>query len=399
MTFAYFDHNASTPVHPDVFRAMEPYLKERFGNASCLYRLGVEAGYALEKSRMQVARLIGASPEEIIFTSGGTEADNLALKGVVLAAGKRHIVTSNIEHPAVLQTCGFLERYLDCRVAYLPVNGEGRVDPQEVEQAIANDTAIVSIMAANNEIGTLQPIQEIAAIARRCGTVFHTDAVQAAGKIPIDVNELGVDLLSLSGHKIYGPKGVGALYVRRGTPLVSQTQGGSHEDGRRAGTENVPGIVGMGKAAELARQKITQRAEHAERLIRRLWEQLFSLPFPLLRNSPAQGGLPGTLNISLPGIDARELVRAMDAEGFGIASGSACSSGKSAPSYVVKALGRSDAEALAAIRISLGESNREEEIDRFVETLLRVWERVRFISQGNLGLTFGNGQAVMPPSM
>ncbi len=373
---AYFDHNATTPVHPRVLEAMEPYFKEEYGNASCLYRLGVNAGYAVEKARLQVARLLNAREEEIVFTSGGTESDNLAIKGAVLASGKKHIVTSVIEHPAVIRTCEFMETYLGCRVTWLPVDSSGRVDPAALEKAITAGTALVTLMTANNETGSIQPVRECAEICRRRGVWFHTDAVQAVGKIPVDVQALGVDLLSLSGHKIYGPKGVGALYVRRGVALVPQAHGGGHESGLRGGTENVPGIAGLGQAADLARQELDLRAKHAAALRDRLWERLQALPLRLVRNSPVQNGLPGTLNFSLPGINTRELVRGLDEEGFCVATGSACSTGKTTPSHVIKALGRSGEEAASSLRISLGMGNSEEEIDRFVEVLPRVLDRV-----------------------
>lgn len=373
---AYFDHNAATPVHPDVFEAMKPYLTEQFGNASCLYRLGVDASYAVEKARMQLARLLSCSEDEIVFTSGGTESDNLALKGAVYSTNKKHIITTAIEHPGIIRTCEFMERCMDCTVIFLPVDEDGRVSPADVEDAITPDTALVSVMTANNEIGAIQPIAEIAAITKSRGVLFHSDAVQAVGRIEVNVEEMGVDLLSLSGHKFYGPKGVGALYVRKGVNLVSIQQGGGHEQGRRAGTENVAGIVGLGKAAVIARKEREAKSQRAAQLRDLLWQKLESLPLAVKRNSPAQGVLPGTLNITLPNINAREFVRAMDSEGFCIATGSACSTGKTTPSYVLKALGRSDANAIASVRISLGASNTEEEINRFVDILPRVVEQV-----------------------
>ncbi len=373
----YFDHNATTPVHSEVFRSMEPYYKHQFGNASCLYRLGVDAGYAVEKSRIQVARLIGGVEERVVFTSGGTESDNAALKGVVYASGKKHIITSLVEHPAVIETCHFLERYVGCKVDYLPVDREGRVNPRDVERRIGSDTALISIMTANNEIGSIQPIQEICKIARAYGVPFHTDAVQAVGKIPVNVEELGVDLLSLSAHKMYGPKGVGALYVGEGVSFVAHALGGAQEKGLRGGTENVPGIVGLGKAAELAKKELKHRMSHEERLRERLWEALCEMPMEVLRNSPARGCLPGTLNFSLGRVNARELIRAMSEEGFCLSTGSACSQGKTTPSHVIKALGRTDEEATAAVRISLGYENSEDEIDRFVQVFPSVVERVR----------------------
>lgn len=372
----YFDHNATTPVDPRVLNAMLPYFTEHFGNASCLYSYGVDASYAVEKARLRLARLIGSSPEEIVFTSGGAEADNMALKGAFLATGKRRVVTTAIEHPAVLRTCQFMESYMGCEVVYLPVDREGRVDPRDVEAAITNDTALVSVMTANNEIGAIEPIAEIANAVKRRGALFHTDAVQAVGKIPIHVDELGVDMLSISAHKFYGPKGVGALYVRNGTPLLSLIQGGNHESGLRAGTENVTGIVGLGEAAVIASKETVKQADSVERMRERLWNRVVDLDMEIVRNSPARDALPGVLNISLPGIDARELIRAMDEEGFCVAAGSACSTGNPTPSYVLRAIGLPEQIAAASIRISLGTGNTMEEIDRFVDALPQVAERV-----------------------
>ncbi|MGI6457867.1 MAG: cysteine desulfurase family protein [bacterium] len=377
MMDVYLDHNATTPVHPEVFQSMAPYLKGSFGNASCLYQLGVDAAYAVEKARMQVGQLINATPEEIVFTSGGTESDNLALQGVILATEKKHIITSAIEHPAVMRTCEFLMKYSGCRISYLPVDQEGRVDLARIEQEISPETALISIMFANNEIGTVQPIAEIARIARRHDVLFHTDAVQAAAKLPIDVQALDVDLLSISGHKFYGPKGVGALYVRKGVPLVPQVQGGGQENGLRGGTENVAGIVGLGKAADLALQEMADRAQHALHLTELLWLKLEELPISFVRHSPVDHILPGTVNFTIPGINAREFVRAMDEEGFAIATGSACSTGKTTPSYVIKAIGKSDEEAGSSIRVSLGINNTEEQINRFVESIPVVIGKIR----------------------
>ncbi len=302
-----------------------------------------------------------------------------------MASGKRHIVTSVIEHPAVLQTCAFLEHYWDCRVTYLPVDAYGRVDPADLEKAITSETALVTIMAANNETGSIQPVRELADICRQRGILFHTDAVQAVGKIPVDVQGLRVDLLSLSGHKMYGPKGVGALYVRKGVELVPQAHGGGHEGGRRSGTENVPGIAGLGMAAELSRNELNSRIRHAAALRDGLWERLQRLNLNLVRNSPDGNCLPGTLNFSLPGINSRELVRQLDEAGFCVATGSACSTGKTTPSHVIKAIGRSDAAAASSIRISLGEGNTEAEIAAFVEVLPRAVEQAWAVSRASSG--------------
>ncbi len=372
----YFDHNATTPVHPEVFEAMRPYLEGEFGNASCHYGLGVRAAYAIEKARRFTARLINAREEEIVFTSGGTESDNLAIGGIVLGTGKKHVITSCIEHPAVLNACRFMEDCLGCRITRLPVDSWGFVDPVDVEKAIVPETALVSIMTANNEIGSIQPISKITSICRNRSVFFHTDAVQAVGRIPIDVEGWGVDLLSLSGHKMYGPKGVGALYIREGVPFRSWMRGGSQESGRRAGTENVPGIVGLGKAAELAREEMMPRLDRVTQLRCRLWDKLTALSLGIVRNSPSRDCLPGTLNFAIPGIHAREFVRILDEEGFFVAAGSACSTGKSTPSYVLQAIGRDDTDALASLRISLGHDNSEDEIDRFVAAIPNVLKRM-----------------------
>lgn len=372
---AYFDHNATTPLDERVLEAMLPYFRERFGNASCLYELGVEASYAVEKARMQVAALIGASEDEIIFTSGGTESDNLAIRGVLEATGKRHIVTSRIEHPAVLVACERLEAK-GVEVIRIGVDSDGRVSPDAIDAAITSDTALVSIMTANNEIGAIQPIGAIGDVCNRRGVPFHTDAAQAVGRVPISVDALGVNLLSLSAHKHYGPKGVGALYVRTGTPFAPQQAGGGQEHGRRAGTENVPGVVGLGAAAQLAGREMQEREARIERLREMLWEGLSESTEGILRNSPRTECLAGTLNICLPGAASREVVRAISAYGFCITSGSACAQGLSKPSYVLQAIGRSDEEALSALRVSLGSGNSADEVRRFTQCLPEVIREV-----------------------
>ncbi len=377
METIYFDHNATTPVHPEVFETMKLYLTEEWGNASCLYPLGVNASYAVEKARMQIARLINANEEGIVFTGCGTESDNMALKGTVFATGKKHIITSNIEHPAIWQTCDFLEKYVGCHYTKLPVDEWGFVNPEDVKSAITGDTAIVSIMMANNEIGSIQSIKEISRITRERGVIFHTDAIQAVGRIPVDVEELGVDLLSISGHKLYGPKGVGALYVRKGTSIVSTMIGGGQESGFRGGTENVAGIAGLGKAAQLARKELDVRIEHCTQLRNAIWDRVNSLDLNIRRNSPTEHCLPGTLNITIPDINAREFVRAMGDSGVCLASGSACSSGKTQPSHVIKAIGRPDEDATSSIRISVGSSNTHDHIETFMEILPGIIERVR----------------------
>lgn len=377
MDMIYFDHNATTPVHPEVFETMKLYLTEEWGNASCLYPLGVNASYAIEKARMQVARLINATEDEIIFTGCGTEADNMALKGAVLATGKKHIITSTIEHPAIWQTCDFLVKYEGCTLTKIPVDGEGFVNPAAVETAITDNTAIVSIMLANNEIGSIQPIKEISQITKKHGVIFHTDAIQAVGRIPVDVEDLEVDLLSISGHKLYGPKGVGALYVRKNTSIISTMIGGGQESGYRGGTENVAGIAGLGKACQLARKELEHRMTHSSQIRDLIWERVNALGMDIRRNSPAAHCLPGTLNIAIPDINAREFVRAMGDTGICLASGSACSSGKTQPSHVIKAIGKSDEDATSSIRISVGSSNTHDHITRFMNALPGIIEKVR----------------------
>ncbi|MBD3237045.1 MAG: aminotransferase class V-fold PLP-dependent enzyme, partial [Candidatus Eisenbacteria bacterium] len=330
MMRVYLDHNATTPVHADVFAAMEPFLRERFGNASSVHSFGRPAREAVERARAQVAALIGAREREIVFTSGGTEADNLALRGTLdrLAEGGRrpHIVTSAIEHPAVLNVCQFLEKRGDA-VTFVSVDEDGRVDPRRVAEAIRPDTGLVSIMLANNEVGTIEPIREIAALARERDVLVHTDAVQAAGRLPIDVAELGVDLLSLSAHKIYGPKGVGALFVRRGVKLTTQIFGGHQERGIRPGTENVAGIVGFGQAAELARRDLTQIAARESELRDRL-EGAVLERIPHVRiNGDHERRLPNTLNVGVAFLEGESMLMNLDLEGIACSTGSACSSG------------------------------------------------------------------------
>ncbi len=377
MNTIYFDHNATTPLHPDVFEAMKPYFCERFGNPSCLYQAGVDASYGIEKARLQVARLLNANEDELVFTGGGTESDNLAIKGIMWVSEKKHVITSEIEHPAVRNTCLFLQEYMGCRITRLPVDYEGFIDPERLKEAIRPDTGLITIMTANNEIGSIQPIEDIAKIAKEHEIPFHTDAIQAVGKIPFDVKAIDADLVSVSGHKINGPKGIGVLYVRKGTKLVPHLHGGNHENGLRSGTENVAGIVGVGKAADLARKELTQRDEFTTRLRNLFWEKLMKLRYEFKRNSPTHDVLPNTLNFSIPGYNSREIVRAINEEQICITSGSACSQGKETSSYVIKAVGRTEAEAKAAIRISLGYGNTEKEIDRFLELLPGVLQRVK----------------------
>ena len=333
-----------------------PYLQEGFGNPSNVHWFGQEARKAMERARQQVADLIGAEPKEVVFLSGGTEADNLAIQGVAsLGRGRgRHVMTTSIEHPAVLETCKFLEGR-GIRITYLPVDEFGLVDPEDVARAIAPETSLITVMLANNDVGTIEPIAEIAKVAREKGIPVHTDAVQAVGKIPVDVRELGVELLSISGHKIYGPKGVGALYVRRRVSSLLSLDGGQQEKGRRPGTQNVPAIVGFGKACEIARQELKQTsARLAYRRNRLEAEILKRIPNVQVNGHPKER-LPNTLNVSFSFVDGESLMMALDTKGIAVSTGSACSSGSAEPSHVLTAMGRSPQQALGVYPVFLGE--------------------------------------------
>ena len=370
----YLDNNATTRIADEVRQAMTPYLERDYGNPSSIYDMGREAKEAVERARRQIARLINARPRSVIFTSGGSEADNMAFKGVAFACGDRgkHIITTAIEHPAVMSTCRFLEK-LGYRITYLDVDKDGWLEPERLEQALTDDTILVSIIMANNEVGTIMPVKELCAIAHRRGVLFHTDAVQAVGKIKVDVEELGVDLLSLSGHKFHGPKGVGALYVRHGVTLEPVVHGGKQEVGLRAGTENVPAIVGLGKAAELVMQSPPNSAEIAglrdklEAEIRRL------VPGARL-NGHRTRRLPNTLNLTLPGLRGESIVLAMDQHGVSLSSGSACKSGSPEPTHVLIAMGRSQEEAHCSVRFSLSHYTTEKDIEDTAKALARVLE-------------------------
>jgi cysteine desulfurase len=376
----YLDHAATTPVDIRVVEAMLPYFALQFGNASSLHAFGREARRAVEEARVSVARLINAQSEEIIFTSGGTESDNLAITGVAIAnKGKgKHIITSSIEHHAVLDTCKHLEEQ-GFKVTYLPVDQDGLIKIEEVEKAIAKDTILISIMHANNEIGTIEPIREIATLAREKGIYFHTDAVQSAGKIEVDVDKLNVDLLSLSSHKIYGPKGVGALYIKRGTPLKPIIHGGGHERGLRSGTENVPGIVGFGKACEIAREELKSQYKHLISMRDKLIEGILRIPNTRL-NGHRFKRLPNNVNCSFSYIDGEALVLALDEYGIAASTGSACSSKSLEPSHVLRAIGLSSVEARGSLRLTLGRQNTMEDIDYLLKVLVEVVERLRGIS-------------------
>ena len=381
MASIYLDHNATTPVRPEVYDAMEPFFKVRFGNASSIHRYGQEARSAVEEARSRVAGLVNARPGEIYFTSGGTESDNLALKGIAYTrrAFGRHIITTNIEHSAVLNSCGFLERE-GFELTYLPVDEYGRIDPGQVADALTDQTILISIMHANNEIGTVQPVGDIGRIARDNGVCFHTDAVQSAGKLPVDVEAIHADLLSLSGHKIYGPKGVGAIYIRNGVEIEPTAHGGHHENDVRSGTENTVGIVGLGKAAELA-------AEEREREFRNLSEMRDALEARIrfeidgVRiNGHPERRLPGTLNVSFPGAEGESLIMSLDLAGIAVSTGSACTSGAIEPSHVLLALGRDPRTALGSVRFSFGRDNTMEDVDYVMSRLPGIVSRLREVS-------------------
>jgi cysteine desulfurase len=364
MRRVYLDNNATTPVDPAVLEALLPFFSTDFGNASSIHSYGQRCRGAVEKARAAVAALFAAKPGEIVFTSGGTEGDNAAIFGVVEAAGngKRHVITSRIEHNAVLNVCQELQRR-GVDVTYLPVNREGLVDPDDVRRAIRPETVLITIMYANNELGTAQPLEEIGRIAAEADVYFHTDAVQAAGKLPIDVDRLGVDLLSISGHKLNAPKGVGALYIRQGTHLHPHMFGGRHERGRRPGTENVAGIVGLGKAAELAQGWVREDAPRIAALRDRLQQGLLAQVPEARVNSGRAPRTPNTTNITFFCIEGEALVIALDLRGLAVSTGAACSSGAVEPSHVLTAIGMPPEEARASIRFSLGHATTDEDID------------------------------------
>jgi cysteine desulfurase len=377
----YMDHSATTPVAPEVLEAMLPYFSEKFGNASSLHSFGLEAKEALEESREKVAGLLGAKPEEIIFTSGGTESDNLALKGIARKNQKsgKHIITTQVEHPAILECCRRLEKE-GFEVTYLPVTNEGLVEIATLESAIRSDTILISVMHANNEVGTIQPLEEIGRLAAEKDIYLHTDAVQSVGKIPTDVNKLGVDLLSLSAHKLYGPKGVGALYIRNGTRLESIIQGGGHEHGLRSGTENIAGIVGLARATELAGETRIMEAERLTRLRDRLAELVMSKVKEAWINGTMKMRLPGNLNFGFKYVEGESLLLFLDSIGINVSTGSACSSHKLEPSHVLLSLGLKPEECHGSLRITLGRSNTMEEVDYVALGIARAVERFREIS-------------------
>lgn len=377
----YADNAATTAVSPEVLEAMLPFYREAYGNPSSLYRLGQEAKTALEGARAAVAKCLGAAPGEIYFTGCGSESDNWAIKGVARAQkkkGKDHIITTAFEHHAVLHTCQALERE-GFEVTYLDVHRDGVVRPEEVEAAITDRTALVTVMYANNEIGTIQPIAEIGAICRRHGVPFHTDAVQAVGNVPIDVKEQSIDLLSLSGHKLHGPKGVGALYIRTGVSVQNFLDGGAQERGRRAGTENVAGIVGLAAAMEQACSTLEERIARLTHLRDKLIDGLSKIERSHL-NGDRQRRLPGNVSFCFEGVEGESLLLMLDMKGICASSGSACTSGSLDPSHVLLSLGLPHEVAHGSVRLSLGDCNTEEDVDYILETLPPIIERLRSIS-------------------
>ena len=377
----YLDHAATTPADPRVVEAMLPYLSGSFGNPSSIHSLGLETRKAVGEAREKVAVLIGAGSDEIIFTSGGTEADNLAVKGVAAANAQRgqHIVTTRIEHHAVGDSCRYLEGQ-GFRVTFVGVDRYGMVDPREIEAAVTAQTILISVMHANNEVGTIQPIEEIGRMARTKGICFHTDAVQTAGHIPVNVDELGVDLLAISGHKLYGPKGVGVLYVRKGTRIAPLIHGGGQERGLRSSTENVPGVVGLGRAAEIAGAEMAAEAERVTRLRDRLADGLLQrIPQIRLNGHPVRR-LPNNVNVSVASVEGEALAVSLDQEGIAASTGSACSSETMEASPVLTAMGVPVELARGSVRFSLGRDTTDADIDRVTEAFPRIVGKLRAVS-------------------
>ncbi len=372
----YLDHNASTPVHPDVVAEMLPYFGERFGNPSSVHGFGREARAGLDLARERVAKFLRVPADEVVFTSGGTESDNMALKGLAFARGKGHLITSKIEHHAVLRAAEWLETQ-GFAVTYVGVDEYGMVDPDDVKRALRPDTIGISIMHANSEAGTIQPVAAIGALAKERGIPFHVDAVQTFGKLEFDVTACGIDMLSFSGHKIYGPKGVAGFWVRKGTKLQSLQHGGEHERRRRAGTENVAGIVGFGKAVEIRSRELKAEGERLTALRDRLWEGVRArVPDVRLNGHPTER-LPGTANFSYRGVESESIVLGLDLKGIGVSAGSACTAGSVEPSYVLVAMGLPIEWAMGAVRSSLGRSTTAEDIDYVIESVEPIVRKLR----------------------
>ena len=382
MKTTYMDYSATTYVKPEVLDAMMPFFTEKFGNPSSFYGISRETKMAVDNARAQVAKAINCDPNEVYFTGGGSEADNWAIKGIATAHMKKgnHIITTKIEHHAVLHTCEFLEKF-GFEVTYLDVNEEGFVDLKQLEEAITDKTILVSIMFANNEIGTIQPIKEIGALCREKKVLFHTDAVQAVGSVPVDVKEMNIDLLSLAGHKLYGPKGIGALYIRRGVRIDNLIHGGGQERGRRAGTENIPGVVGLGKAIELATENIEENRARLTVLRDKLIDGILErIPYARLNGPRGDKRLPGNSNISFEFIEGESILLSLDFEGICASSGSACTSGSLDPSHVLLAIGLPHEKAHGSLRTSLGAASTEEDVEKLLNELPPIIERLRNMS-------------------
>ncbi len=381
MRKVYMDYSATTPVKEEVLREMIPYYTENFGNPSSLYTPGLTAKDGMDKARGQVACLIGAKPEEIYFTGCGSESDNWAIFGVAEKLKDRgnHIITTMIEHPAVIRTCEYIEKH-GYDVTYLAPEPDGRILPETLEKAITDGTVLISIMLVNNEVGTIEPVKELAAVAKSRGIIFHTDAVQALGNVPIDVSDMGVDMMSLSAHKIYGPKGVGALYIRKGLRFPNHIFGGGQEMGRRAGTENTAGIIGFGKAAELARESLKRHIAHSESLRNRLVERITSEIPDTYVNGSMEHRHPGNANITFKYIEGESILLLLDACGISVSTGSACSSKSLKPSYVLEALGVPVEMIHGTVRFTVGDFTTEEDIDYVVDNLKKIVSKLRELS-------------------
>ena len=378
----YLDHAATTSTDVEVVKAMEPYFSFKYGNPNSVHSFGQEAREAVEEAREKIAHLIGANSSEIVITAGGTEADNYAIKGIAWANRKKgnHIITSKIEHHAVLHSCQFLEKQ-GFKITYLPVDKYGLIDPEDVKKAITDKTILVTIMHANNEIGTIEPIKEISKVVKKAGVYFHIDSVQTVGHIPINVNDLGVDMLSMSGHKFYGPNGVGALYLKKGTNIISLIDGGAQEKNRRAGTENVAGIVGLGKAVELAEKRLTKGLEDRvvklrDKLIKGIMDKIENVRL----NGHPTNRLPGNANFCFEFIEGESMLLRLDMEGVAASSGSACTSGSLKASHVLLAIGLPPEIAHGSLRLTLGKDNTEEEIDYVIDILPGIIEKLRALS-------------------
>jgi cysteine desulfurase len=372
----YLDHNASTPVHPEVVAEMTPYFSEVYGNPSSVHGYGRDARAAVDQARDRISGFLRVPADQIVFTSGGTESDNFGVKGLAMARGRGHVITSRVEHHAVLRTVQTLESQ-GFSATYLPVDGHGSVDPDDLQKAIRPDTIAISIMHANSEVGTIHPVAELGRIARAHGVPFHVDAVQTFGKVPIDVDAMGIDLLSFSAHKIYGPKGVAGLYIRKGTKMVAIQHGGEHERRRRAGTENVPGIVGFGKAVEVRARDMHEEAVRVTALRDRLWDGIAArVPDVRLNGHPTRR-LPGTASICYRHVESESIVLGLDLRGIAVSAGSACTSGNVEPSYVLVAMGVPVEWAMGAVRSSLGRSTTAEDIDYVVDSVEPIVRKLR----------------------